>query len=179
MAPAPPTRREVLILTVLLALLIFLGNSDPSSSTSRPPPKPTNSSSTPLHQPYTPHPIDTRLTWSSSPPPETTIVAHVPGWFPNLPQTLLFLIFLTGWTVFDKLYLFKGVLYIVSDHPSSVPDVQFIYSKALFILEGKEAEQSRLPTEKEIRVISTREAKRLFGIGAQIIDGVTVRFVSL
>ena len=81
--------------------------------------------------------------------------------------------------MFDKLYLVKGILYIVSDRPSLVPDIRFIYSKALFIKEGRAAEQSRLPTEKEIRVISTKEAKKLFGIGAQIIDGVTVRFVSL
>jgi hypothetical protein len=53
-----------------------------------------------------------------------------------------------------------------------------MYSKALFIKEGTEAEHSRLPTQKEIRVISTKEAKKLFGTGAQIIDGVTVRFVS-
>jgi hypothetical protein len=86
---------------------------------------------------------------------------------------------LIGWTVFDKLYILKGVVYIVSDHRSSIPDVRFIYSKALFILEGKEAEQSRLPTQEDIRVISTKEAKKLFGTGAQIIDGVTVRSVSL
>jgi len=91
---------------------------------------------------------------------------------------LLFILFL-GWTVFDKLYLVKGVLYIVSDRPSFVPDVRFIYSKALFIKEGQAAEQSRLPTQDEIRVISTKEAKRLFGTGAQTIDGVTVRFLSM
>jgi len=175
MAPAPPTRREVLILAVLLVVLIFLGNSDTSPSTPElksPPPQSTNTS---LHEAYTPHPIDTRLTWGSSPPPETTIVAHVPGLFPSFPKMSSLLILVAGWTVFDKLYIFKGVVYIVSDDRSAIPDVQFIYSKALFIKEGKEAEQSRLPTQEEIRVISTKEAKKLFGTGAHIIDGVTVR----
>lgn len=92
MASAPPTRREVLILAVLLAVLIFLGNSDSSPSIperNSPPPPPTNSSATPLHEAYTLKPIDTRLTWGSSPPPETTIVAHVPGLFPSFQNTPL------------------------------------------------------------------------------------------
>src|SRR6266567_6432140 len=101
MAPAPPTRREVLILAVLLAVLIFLGNSDTPPSIPElksPPPQQTNLSTTPVHETHTPHPIDTRLTWGSSPPPETTIVAHVPGLFPSFPKTLPLLILVTGWT---------------------------------------------------------------------------------
>lgn len=80
-----------------------------------------------------------------------------------------------GWTIFDRLYILKGVVYIVSDEPTAVPDVQFIYSKGLFIENGATAEEARLPTDKEIRVISTHEARRLFGTGAQVIDGVNVR----
>jgi len=79
-----------------------------------------------------------------------------------------------GWTVFDKLYVFKGIVYIVTDHPSTVPDVQFIYSKALFIQPGAEEEAKRLPTKDEIQVISTKEARKLFGMSAQTIDGFTV-----
>jgi hypothetical protein len=49
-----------------------------------------------------------------------------------------------------------------------------MYSKGLPISEGKEAEDSRLPTAEDIQIISSKQAKTLFGTGAQIIDGVTV-----
>jgi hypothetical protein len=82
-----------------------------------------------------------------------------------------------GWSIFDKLYIFKGVVYIVSDEPSKVPNVTDIYSKGLFIENGEEAVASRLPNDEDIRIISTKQAKQLFGTGAQIIDGVTVRCI--
>lgn len=72
----------------------------------------------------------------------------------------------------------KGVVYIVSDESSTIPDVQFIYSKGLFIENGAAAEEARSPTDEGIRIISTNEARRLFGTGAQIIDGVNVRTLS-
>ena len=81
MAPAPPTRREALIVVVLLVVLLFLTGSEPSvpSPLETGVPLTTNSSSrTPLEA-HTPKIIETRLTWGSSPPPATTIVAHVPG----------------------------------------------------------------------------------------------------
>jgi hypothetical protein len=79
-----------------------------------------------------------------------------------------------GWTIFDRLYIFKGVVYIVSDDETSLPDKQFILSRGIRIKEGQEAELDRLPTDEDIRVISTEEAKQLFGSSASIIDGVTV-----
>lgn len=81
-----------------------------------------------------------------------------------------------GWTIFDKLYILKGIVYVVSDHPSNVPDIRFLYSKALNIEEGKEAEDSRLPDASDIQVISTKQAAKLFGTGAHVIDGVSVCF---
>ena len=83
---------------------------------------------------------------------------------------------ITGWTIFDRLYIFKGVVYIVSDSHSTIPDVQFIYSKGIRIQPGTKAEEERLPTDREIRVITTQEARRLFGTGAQLIDGTNVSF---
>lgn len=65
-------------------------------------------------------------------------------------------------------------MYIVSDEPSQVPELRFVYSKGLFIKNGAVNEAARLPTDEDIKIISTREAKKLFGTGAQIIDGVTV-----
>ncbi len=84
-----------------------------------------------------------------------------------------------GWTIFDKLYIFQGIVYVVSDSPSSVPDIRFLYSKALNIEEGKEAEDSRLPDASDIQVISTKQAAKLFGTGAHVIDGVSVRLLCI
>ncbi|KAG6837606.1 hypothetical protein H0H93_006127 [Arthromyces matolae] len=80
----------------------------------------------------------------------------------------------TGWTVLDKLYIFKGVVYIVSDEPSKLPNVTHIYSKGHFIENGKDAVAGRLPTDEDIRVITTKEAKRLFGTGAHLLDGASI-----
>lgn len=67
----------------------------------------------------------------------------------------------------------------MSDHPSTIPDVQFIFSKGIEIHPGKEAEDSRLPTKNEIQVISSKQAKKLFGeASAQIIDGFSVCMLS-
>jgi hypothetical protein len=85
--------------------------------------------------------------------------------------------FCTGWSIFDKLYIFKGVVYIVTDEPSTIPNVTDIYSKGLFIENGDAAVLSRLPTDEDIRIISTKQANKLFGSGAFIMDGVTVRFI--
>lgn len=86
----------------------------------------------------------------------------------------------TGWTLFEKLYIYKGTVYIVSDHPHTVPDVQFILSKGVPIRLGEEAEEARLPTENEIKVISSKESKKLFGgTSANVIDGFSVRILFL
>lgn len=47
-------------------------------------------------------------------------------------------------------------------------------STAIFIENGPEAEARRLPTDKEMRIISTEEARRLFGTEAERLDGVSV-----
>jgi len=142
MSPSPPTRREVLILIILLFSLLSLSN--------------LNKPSTPFFSSPSLADIDTRFSWKSSPVPETTIIAHAPGW-----------------TIFDKLYIFNGVVYIVTDDLSTIPEIQFIYSKGIFILPGKANELLRLPTEEDIRVISPSQAKQLFGSGIQTIDGFT------
>ncbi|KAI4517334.1 hypothetical protein K525DRAFT_211140 [Schizophyllum commune Loenen D] len=99
---------------------------------------------------------DTQLVWRGGRVPETTVVAHT-----------------HGWTVLDKLYIKNGTMYIVSDNRASIPDVKEVMSKGIFVKNGPEEERKRLPTSEDIQVISTREAKRLFGTSAQIIDGVT------
>lgn len=47
-------------------------------------------------------------------------------------------------------------------------------SSAAFIENGPEAEARRLPSDKDMRVISTEEARRIFGTEAERLDGVSV-----
>ena len=160
MAPSPPTGREVLILITLLISLVFLSNS--------------NAPSSPLFS----HPIlntsHVVVPWQPTTVPETTVVTHAPGRLSFLSLQLH--LHRTGWTMFDHLYIFKGVVYIVTDSPSTIPDLSFIYSKGINIAPGRENELLRLPTDEDIRVISSTQAKQLFGSDIQTMDGNTVRF---
>nr|GAT50261.1 predicted protein [Mycena chlorophos] len=101
-------------------------------------------------------PYQTRLTWGRSRVPQTKVIAHAPGW-----------------TILDRLYIYRGVLLMVSDAPQKVPALEAMYSKGVDIELGEEAELSRLPDEDDIRVISTAEAKAFFGSGAHLVDGLT------
>ncbi|KAG6865513.1 hypothetical protein C0991_001944 [Blastosporella zonata] len=153
-----PTRRELLLVALLYLFLRFITYksgephishiSNLTSSTD------TSSSTNAAHW-AGPQYLDAHLTWGSSPVPQTRVLSHTPGW-----------------TVFDRLYILKGVVYIVSDEPSQVPNVTHMYSKGHFIENGEEAVASRLPTDEDIRVITTKEAKKLFGAGAHLLDGV-------
>jgi hypothetical protein len=177
-----PTPREVVLVTLLFVfLLIFNSSQYPLETHADKFQNYTALSATPLSvtlQRERPQRLRTRLTWGGSSPYDTNIVAHVPGMqiFPLLMilEPLIRPVAMPGWTIFDRLYVHRGVVYIVSDKPSEVPDLQFVYSKAYRILNGVDNELARLPTDEEIRVISTQKAKELFGTGAQIIDGVTV-----
>lgn len=82
MAPAFPTKREVVLLAILLVTLLVsfhqreqrpplplnLGNHDDTPHV-----KPTSL------QASSPQQLDSRLSWGSSPVPQTQIIAHVPG----------------------------------------------------------------------------------------------------
>lgn len=160
----PPTPREIaLLLTLLIFLLITTNNltGSPSqldnypflespSTTHR---NPKNSNNT-----IEPTKFDTVLSWKASEKvPDTVVVAHAPGW-----------------TILDRLYALDNTLYIVTDDPTSVPDKKYMISTALKIVNGPVEAAKRLPTDKELRIISTADAKSLFGSGADVLDGVTV-----
>ena len=85
MAPAPPTGRELLIVAILLAVLIFPLIHEPSlvpSLSQVVKSAETTHTLLPLHADKHGHgPLSAVLTWGSSVPPETTVVAHVPGEF--------------------------------------------------------------------------------------------------
>ncbi|KAF7346011.1 hypothetical protein MSAN_01827000 [Mycena sanguinolenta] len=147
-SPVTPTRRElVLVLALLLSILYYSNSSIHSSLVPAPvsPPLYTPSEFLNTLEEKDPRIYQPRLTWGNNEVPQTKVLANVPGW-----------------SIIDRLYIFKGVLYVVSDDPSSVPDVENMYSKGLEIFPGKEAEDSRLPGDEDIRIISTAEARKLF-----------------
>ncbi|KAJ6557206.1 hypothetical protein DFH09DRAFT_922828 [Mycena vulgaris] len=175
MAPAPPNRREIGLVLVLLLGILYYSNSRVHNYRIAAPVSPPSShypSEVSTLQEKIPQVYDTRLTWGDEAVPETKIIANVPGhtspFLRGISLTLC-----PGWSIIDRLYIFKGVVYVVTDDPDSVPDTASMYSKGIKILPGKEAEDSRLPGDEDIRIISTAEAKELFGTGASIIDGVT------
>ncbi|EPS95320.1 hypothetical protein FOMPIDRAFT_1043637 [Fomitopsis schrenkii] len=165
MAPFLPTTREICLLTVLLTLLIvFTVNLPHERRTLKDIVQPYTiyesgdvSTVTPtLENQFALQTLNIPLRWDAGPVPQTNIVAHVPGW-----------------TILDRLYMLNGTLYIVTDEPETVPELKRIMSTGIFIENGPVAQANRIPTDKDMRVISTEEAKRLFGVDASRLDGVT------
>ncbi|KAJ7134322.1 hypothetical protein C8R44DRAFT_869977 [Mycena epipterygia] len=147
----PPTKREILLsLVCLLFFGLFLIFASGTRHRFVSVPAPVTSAqrySVAQH---------TRLSWDASQVPQTKIIAHVPGW-----------------SLIDQLYIYKGVVFIVSNEPHTIPDLAAIYSKGVDIEDGEEAQHARLPDDADIRIIGTTDARALFGSGAQIMDGVT------
>ncbi|PCH45121.1 hypothetical protein WOLCODRAFT_106109 [Wolfiporia cocos MD-104 SS10] len=165
MAPLTPTPREVLLLTVLLVLLLtFSMNLPPYKSSISDLVKPyihfgdddIEAVSPTYESQYTLQSLSLPLSWGLGQVPETKIVVHVPGW-----------------TIFDRLYILNGTVHVVTDQPETIPDRSRITSTAVFINNGPIAEAERIPTDKEMRIIDTNEARRLFGPSAERLDGVT------
>ncbi|KAG1716205.1 hypothetical protein ID866_945 [Astraeus odoratus] len=100
----------------------------------------------------------THLSWSANANsiPQTNVVDHAPGW-----------------TIFDNLYVVNGTVYVVNDDPDAVPPRERITSAGIRVEPGDATFASRLPTDREMRIISTEEAKGLLGTSAEVIDGVT------
>ncbi|KAI0292532.1 hypothetical protein BC826DRAFT_1018526 [Russula brevipes] len=156
---APPTRREFLLVVVLfVALLTFSSTNVSYKKLSRidlgsvwqdvlPPPE---GYSIPIL------PSDSRLSWGSSKVPRSKIIVHVPGW-----------------TIFDRMYILNGTVYLVSDDPETFPDRKVMTSSGIDIENGAERVAARLPTDRDMRIISTSEARKLFGTGANRVQGVT------
>ncbi|KAG8960184.1 hypothetical protein FRC03_006977, partial [Tulasnella sp. 419] len=88
--------------------------------------------------------------------PQTSIVKHSPGF-----------------TIFDKLFMMNGVVYIVSDKPEDVPAIRLMTSSGYPVFNPPEEVAKREPTSQDMRVISSEEASALFGTSATRVDGVS------
>ncbi|KAH9855649.1 hypothetical protein C2E23DRAFT_866735 [Lenzites betulinus] len=165
MPPFTPTSREICLLGALFIGLLYFSATFPRHSGSvtdliRTSPHVVEDTldvqPLTLETQYTLQALNPPFRWGLGQVPETKIVAHVPGW-----------------TIFDRLYILNGTIYIVSDSPQDVPERKYMISTAAFIENGPEAEARRIPTDKEMRVISSDEARRLFGSEAERLDGVS------
>lgn len=126
--------------------------------------------------------LSTRVRWQNGGAPRTAIVAHVPGmsyclvYGTDLPFPSTY----SGWTIFDRLYVHQGTVYIVTDDPKSVPPLDEITSTGHPIEHGPEEAKLRTPTDQDIQVISPEEADQRFRETALRLEGVTVSlFASL
>jgi hypothetical protein len=72
------------------------------------------------------------------------------------------------------MYIFNGTIYLVSDEPETFPDRKFMTSSGVNISNIPEMVAARMPSDKDMRIISTAEAKKLFGTSANRVQGVTV-----
>ncbi|THH05519.1 hypothetical protein EW145_g4737 [Phellinidium pouzarii] len=154
-----PTRRELVLLAGLLVFLLFITRSEyiPTSNSVSHVLDGANENashgvqnSVAVSNTY-PEP---RLTWTDA-VPETKMLHHVPGW-----------------TVFDRLYLFEGTIFIVTSTPEAIPERKLITSSGYDIFNEPEEIRKRLPSDKDIRVVTPAEAQRIFNThSASHIDG--------
>ena len=85
---------------------------------------------------------------------------------------------LLGFTVMDNLYSLNRTIYAVTDNPKSFPDIRYIISSGYAVFNGEEEVAKREPTSEHMQIISTKQARKLFGEGASRVEGVTVCFLS-
>lgn len=119
----------------------------------------------------------TRVSWSSEwdlPIPQTNIVVHAPGTVFHSDAPVLSSHDYSGWTIFDNLYVMNGTVFVVTDAPETIPPRKTLTSTGIEIKGSPELVKARLPTDREMRIISPEHAIELFGSGATLIDGITV-----
>ncbi|KAH7883159.1 hypothetical protein F5I97DRAFT_1815379 [Phlebopus sp. FC_14] len=158
-----PTRREMFLLALLLVSLLWLSGAERGVHNAR--------SSLGLLEEEVSESEDTidedipsndaerwrtPVSWVSRRVPTSKIVAHVPGW-----------------TIFENLFVLNGTVFVVTDEPDSIPERASMTSTAVRINNGPLAVASRFPTDRELRVVTTDEARELFGTSAELIDGTT------
>ena len=99
-----------------------------------------------------------------SPPPQSPIpnIGH------EIPQTEL-VSHAPGWTIFRNLYMADGTLFIVTSNPKSFPSIDFMTSTGLPASATPESIAERMPTDREMAIITPQEARQRWG-GQSMMD---------
>lgn len=100
----------------------------------------------------------------SSPSRKISSTSHspVPNLAQEIPQTEL-ISHAPGWTTFRNLYMADGTLFIVTSNPESFPDPKLMTSTGLSAENTPESIADRMPTSRDMSVISPEEATRRWG----------------
>lgn len=69
-------------------------------------------------------------------------------------------------------------MFIVTDDPEDFPHRRMMVGSGYEVANGAEEVAKREPSDKDMRIVSTKEARKLFGEFANRVDGVTVSFNS-
>lgn len=79
-----------------------------------------------------------------------------------------------GWTILDSLYIFNGTMYIVTSNPDSIPARKSLTSSGIEFYNGPGEPEKRLPTDKDIQIVSPEQARLIFNVNsASLLDGVS------
>jgi len=142
---------------------------------------------TPLHN--IPRPAPTVLdSWhppQQRKPPSPPSQSPIPNLEHEIPQTEL-VSHAPGWTIFRNLYMADGTLFIVTSDPESFPSIDLMTSTGLPALATPESVVERMPTDRDIAVITPQEAHQRWGGQSMMelnnvfpVEGSTVRHPTL
>jgi hypothetical protein len=93
------------------------------------------------------------------PPPSSSLIPDIKH---EIPQTEL-VSHAPGWTIFRNLYMADGTLFIVTSNPDAFPDIKLITSTGLPAENTPESITERMPTSRDMSIISPEEARRRWG----------------
>ncbi|EJT99480.1 hypothetical protein DACRYDRAFT_69179 [Dacryopinax primogenitus] len=100
-------------------------------------------------------PEEIRLYWGTALPPETRILSHSPGF-----------------TVFENLYMMNGTTFVVTISPEEVPDLRYVLGSGADNPGYLDPVQD--PTDKDMQVITPKQAREWFGASAVNLQGNTL-----
>ena len=141
----------------------------------------------PLHN--IPRPAATALdSWHPPPqrnPPPPPSQSPIPNLGHEIPQTEL-VSHAPGWTIFRNLYMANGTLFIVTSNPESFPSIDLMTSTGLPALATPESIAERMPTDRDMALITPQEAHQRWGAQSMMelnnifpVEGSTVRHPTL
>ena len=96
------------------------------------------------------------------PPPPPPAPTLTPDLGQEIPQTEL-VSHAPGWTIFRNLYMADGTLFIVTSNPDSFPSIDFMTSTGLPALNTPESIAERMPTFRDMAIISPQDAHERWG----------------